>query len=182
MKTITIIGFLLLNLITYPSQAKFSALPDSIPSLVKTALNTMFDSYLKIENSLLSGDTEGAEKYAKDINNYIPSINKTGLNKFQLIIFNKQVGKILQNSHELLDQKKDFNHQCVYFDFLTDSFYVLLKNLNFNIVTIYYNYTPEGNQENSAHWLSTQSTMENPYFKGLKKIKDKQVEIISVVN
>jgi len=150
-----------------------------IPPATKTALNQMMDGYLKIETALLKGDPQEAGKAADELNQFITSVNISGLTPAQLKVYNAQRGKISHNTEHIRDNSKNYPHQCEHFDYLTDEFYALLKNLHFNTRPIYYNYTADGNEGNSAHWLTDKDEMGNPYFKGAIRKTDKRVATLN---
>lgn len=148
---------------------------DSIPEKVKTSLNQMLAGYLKIEAALMLGNTEDAGKASDELNKLTASVSVVGLSKEQLRIFNKHYAKIIHNTEHIRENSKNYPHQCEHFDYLTDSFYALIKNFKFNTEKIYYNLSPDANEGNSAHWLTDKSTLENPYLKGKNNSRDKQV-------
>lgn len=168
----------MITIVALVSKAQSTSPLDSISESFKSSLNQMLNKYLEIENSLMKGNTAEAGKAADELNKLTASIKKEGLTKAQLKFVNKEFGNITHNSEHIHDNSKDFDHQCEHFDNLSDSFYKLLKSFRFNSVIIYYNYTADGNGGNSAHWLTDKSTLEDPYFKGQTKNKDKQIEIL----
>lgn len=149
-----------------------------IPPSFKNSLQQMLSGYLALKDALLLGDTRQAGKEAVELNDEAKKVNTGGLKKDQLAAFNKQNEKILHNTEHIRDNATNYDHQCEHFDYLTDEFYALLKSFNFNSSTVYYNYTKEGNEGNSAHWLTDKDEMKNPYFKGATKSGDKRIEVI----
>jgi len=160
------------------AQAQTISNLDNILETFKASLNKMFEGYLKIESALMQGNASDAGKAADELNKYVSTINSAGLTKDQLKIFNKQNGKILTNTEHIRDNAKNYEHQCEHFDFLTDEFYSLLKNFRFNTAPVYYNFTKDGNEANSAHWLTDKDEMKDPYFKGATRTGDKRIEVL----
>jgi hypothetical protein len=181
MKTIKIfLSAILLVAASAITHAQTVTIPvDSIPPAFKTSLNKMLDGYMRIENALMKGNPSEAGAAASELDKITATVNVTGLTAAQLKTFKKQAEKIQHNAQHIRDNATDYDHQCEHFDYLTDSFYSLLKYFRFNTTTFYYNYTADGNAGNSAHWLTDKSTLENPYFKGAKRqVGDKQVAVL----
>lgn len=181
MKTINVLSLAIaLLLFSGNSPAQTATVPvDSIPAAFRASLNKLFDGYMKIEEALMQGKTADAGNASDALNKFTATINANGLTTQQSKIFNRQWNKILHNTEHIRDNAGNYDHQCEHFDYLTDEMYKLLKSFRFNTDTIYYNYTAEGNEGNSAHWLTTSSSMKTPYFKGaVKNIGDKQAEVI----
>jgi Cu(I)/Ag(I) efflux system membrane fusion protein len=150
-----------------------------LPSAFKTSLQQMFTEYLELKDALMQGNPKDAAKEAVEINAIASKVNTEELTKDQLAIFNKQNAKILHNTEHIRDNSTNYDHQCEHFDYLTDEFYALLKSFKFNSSPVYYNYTKEGNEGNSAHWLTDKDEMKDPYFKGALKEGDKRIEVIN---
>lgn len=149
-----------------------------LPSSFKTSLQQMFTEYLDLKDALMKGNPKEAAKEAVEINEIASKVSTEGLTKDQLALFNKQNAKILHNTEHIRDNATNYDHQCEHFDYLTDEFYALLKSFKFNSSPVYYNYTKQGNEGNSAHWLSDKDEMNDPYFKGAIKEGDKRMEVI----
>lgn len=149
-----------------------------LPSAFKTSLQQMLKGYLELKDALMEGNPKEAGKEAVELNDIASKVSTEGLTKDQLAIFNKQNTKILHNTEHIRDNSTNYDHQCEHFDYLSDEFYALLKSFKFNTSPVYYNYTKEGNEGNSAHWLTDKEVMKNPYFKGAIKEGDKRVEIL----
>ena len=149
-----------------------------LPSAFKTSLQQMFTEYLELKDALMQGNPKEAAKEAVEINEIASKVSTEGLTKDQLAIFNKQNAKILHNTEHIRDNSTNYDHQCEHFDYLTDEFYALLKTFRFNSSPVYYNYTKEANEGNSAHWLTDKNEMKDPYFKGATKENDKRIEVL----
>ena len=149
-----------------------------LPEAFNSSLQHMFSEYLGMKDALLFGNPREAAKEAAELNSMASHLSTEGLTKDQVVIFNKQNAKILHNTEHIRDNETNYVHQCEHFDYLTDAFYALLKNFKFNSSPVYYNYTKEANEGNSAHWLTDKDEMKNPYFRGAAKDGDKRVEII----
>lgn len=171
MKSLLIIATLFLS--TFFSQAQSV----QTPAKFKSSLNQMLDEYLEMEEALLSGNSEKAGEEAKELNEVMSKMKTDSLTKEQLASFQKQAAKIQHNAEHIEENNKNYPHQLEHFDYLTDEFYSLLKAFSFNNKPIYYNYTKEGNEGNSAHWLTDKDDLKNPYFKGAVKNTDKRIEI-----
>ena len=150
-----------------------------LPTAFKTSLQQMFTEYLELKDALMQGNPKEAAKEAVEINAIASKISTEGLIKDQIATFNKQNAKILHNTEHIRDNSTNYDHQCEHFDYLTDEFYALLKSFKFNTSPVYYNYTKEGNEGNSAHWLTDKDEMKDPYFKGATKEGDKRIEALN---
>jgi Cu(I)/Ag(I) efflux system membrane fusion protein len=148
------------------------------PTAFKTSLQNMFTEYIELKDALIQGNSEQAGKEAVELNETASKTKTDSLTRDQLHTFQKELAHILHNTEHIRDNSKNYPHQCEHFDSLTDSFYKLLKAFHFNSTPVYYNYTEEGNEGNTAHWLTNKDEMKNPYFKGATRKGDKRVETL----
>ena len=174
----SIVVLILMFSLSQISHAQTTTPLDSIPAPFKNSLQKMFTEYLELKDALMQGNPKEAAKEAVELNAIVSKISTEGLTRDQLATFNKQNAKILHNAEHIRDNSTNYTHQCEHFDYLTDEFYALLKSFKFNTSPVFYNYTKEGNEGNSAHWLTDKDEMKNPYFKGATKQGDKRVEIL----
>jgi len=172
MKSIFIFSILTLSAFSISAQTA------DVPSKFKSSLNQMLYEYLEIEDALLSGNTIKAGEEAKELNEVTAKANTDSLTREQLAAYKKQADKIQHNAEHIQENSKNYAHQLEHFDYLTDEFYSLLKTFRFNDKSIYYNYTKEGNEGNSAHWLTDKDELSNPYFKGAVKTGDIRIEVL----
>ena len=119
----------------------------------QTGLNTLLlHSYYDIKNALVAGNANTA---ALEAAQYLKT-----LDSFDTRTVNEATRKFLSADANEISKSKDIKHQREHFAALSANMYSLAKAIKLTDEPIYYAYCPM----QKAHWLSSVSTIKNPYF------------------
>ena len=126
-------------------------------------LNTVFDRYITLKNSLVKSDIKEAAKAANEVQNALSKVDMKLLTddshmKWMDISgnLNKQI-KIIATSGEIEEQRMAFSN-------FSNQFYKAVKNFGLMGKTAYYQFCPMAFENKGAYWLSESKTIQNPYY------------------
>ena len=112
----------------------------------------LLHSYYDIKNALVAGNANTASikaaEFVKTLNAINPKITTEATHDALL----KDAGHI--------SESKDIKHQREHFASLSTNMYTLTKAVKLTEEPVYYAYCPM----KKTHWLSSESTIKNPYF------------------
>jgi len=126
-------------------------------------LNTVFDRYITLKNSLVKSDIKEAAKTANEVQNALSKVDMKLLTddshmKWMDISGNldKQI-KLIAASGEIEEQRMAFSN-------FSNQFYKAVKTFGLMGKTAYYQFCPMAFENKGAYWLSESKTIQNPYY------------------
>ena len=126
-------------------------------------LNTVFDRYITLKNSLVKSDIKEAAKTANEVQNALSKVDMKLLTddshmKWMDISGNldKQI-KLIAASGEIEEQRMAFSN-------FSNQFYKAVKTFGLMGKTAYYQFCPMAFESKGAYWLSESKTIQNPYY------------------
>ena len=129
------------------------------PSTIDTSGEVLLTSYLKAKDALVLGNVQEVNLQANIFLTTLSKLDGAKLSKDSGLTFKKY--KIaLTNSGHALASAKDIIKQRTAFAPLSETFFQLIKQLQINTDTLYYQFCPM----KKAYWLSTEEKIENPYY------------------
>jgi len=128
-------------------------------SIIDTSGEVLLTSYLKAKDALVLGNVQEVNLQANIFLTTLSKLDGAKLSKDSGLTFKKY--KIaLTNSGHALASAKDIVKQRTAFAPLSETFFQLIKQLQINTDTLYYQYCPM----KKAYWLSSEEKIENPYY------------------
>jgi copper chaperone CopZ len=125
---------------------------------VGSPLQSIQNSYLLLKNALVRSDAKTASANAKELTDAITAVKMNELSATEHDVWMK-VMNILGTDAKAISQTQDVKKQREAFKSLSKNMYELLKTSKHS-APIYYQYCPM----QDANWLSTESTIKNPYY------------------
>lgn len=128
-------------------------------------VNPMVDtytSYFSLKDALTKDNNSSAATKAKDLLNVLNAVKMESLEGDQHDVFMKHLPD-LKSSSEKISKTTDIEKQREAFVSLSSHMYELMKVIKPE-TTVYYDYCPMYNDGQGAYWLSTESSIKNPYF------------------
>lgn len=125
-------------------------------------LQPVFDRYFEVKDALVQTNGNVASTKAKAL---ISAIEKVKMSELESIAHNlwMEKMKVLKNNAEKISQSTDAADQRGYFSVLSEPMYELMK-VSITDSPVYYQKCPMYNNGKGAYWLSTESTIKNPYY------------------
>ncbi len=122
-------------------------------SFAQTNSNTLLlQSYYDIKNALVTGNANTTSLKAAEFLKTLDSSDTRTNNEAAHMVLSADANEI--------SKSKDIKHQREHFVALSANMYSLAKAVKLTDEPIYYAYCPM----QKAHWLSSVSTIKNPYF------------------
>lgn len=121
-------------------------------------LQSIQDSYFSLKNALVKSDAKTASGRGKELTDAITAIKMNELSATEHDVWMKAM-KSLNSDASAIAKTQDIKKQREAFKTLSKNMYDLLKTSKISI-PVYYQYCPM----QDANWLSTESTIKNPYY------------------
>lgn len=125
---------------------------------VGSPLQSVQNSYFSLKNALVQSDAKTASANAKELTDAITAVKMNELSTEEHNVWMK-VMKSLNNDASAIAKTQDIKKQREAFKALSKNMYDLLKTSKLS-TPVYYQYCPM----QDANWLSTESTIKNPYY------------------
>jgi hypothetical protein len=118
------------------------------------AINNVIAAYLDVKNALAADNGTTAEAKAKVLTAQIAAVQLKDQSTWK-----KYADKLSFDARHI-SETKAIDHQREHFASLSKNLYAVLKTLNANTQTLYWQYCPM----KKSSWLSNVPTIENPYY------------------
>ncbi|MBC7399500.1 MAG: DUF3347 domain-containing protein [Mucilaginibacter sp.] len=118
------------------------------------AINNVVTAYLDVKNALAADNGANAEAKAKVLTTQIAAVQIK-----DQATWKKYADKLGFDARHI-SETKAIDHQREHFASLSKNLYAVLKSLNANTQTLYWQYCPM----KKSNWLSDVSAIENPYY------------------
>lgn len=130
---------------------------------VKSALDDLAHSYLKLKDALVKSNGEEAGQSARELEKNLRSLDASKLTPKQKSYFDQHAGMVKQHASAIAGAGgvEDQRGQLA---MLSSSVFALVKVFGANDQTVYYQYCPMANGEKGAYWLSETKEIKNPYM------------------
>lgn len=125
---------------------------------VGSPLQSIQNSYLLLKNALVRSDAKTASVNGKELTDAITAVKMNELSTTEHDVWMK-VMKSLNSDASAIAKTQDIKKQREAFKSLSKNMYDLLKTSKLS-TPVYYQYCPM----QDANWLSTESTIKNPYY------------------
>ena len=125
---------------------------------VGSPLQSVQNSYFSLKNALVQSDAKTTSANAKELTDAITAVKMNELSATEHDFWMK-VMKSLNSDASAIAKTQDIKKQREAFKTLSKNMYDLLKTSKLS-TAVYYQYCPMQN----ANWLSTESTIKNPYY------------------
>lgn len=125
---------------------------------VGSPLQSIQNSYFSLKNALVRSDAKTASANAKELTDAITAVKMNELSITEHDVWMK-VMNTLKTDAKAISQTQDIKKQRETLKSLSKNMYELLKTSK-HTSPIYYQYCPM----QDANWLSTESTIKNPYY------------------
>lgn len=125
---------------------------------VGSPLQSVQNSYFSLKNALVKSDAKTASANGKELTHAITAVKMNELSATEHDVWMK-VMKSLNSDASAIAKTQDIKKQREAFKTLSKNMYDLLKTSKLS-TPIYYQYCPM----QDANWLSTESTIKNPYY------------------
>ena len=122
----------------------------------------IYHNYFFLKNSLVSTNGEEASNNAKTLLSSLIAIDMNKLKSDEHVVWMK-VYKTLIKDTEQISVIKNIEQQRNHFISLSKNIYELMK-VSKNETEVYYQHCPMANDGKGANWLSTESSIKNPYY------------------
>ncbi|AZB31289.1 DUF3347 domain-containing protein [Chryseobacterium balustinum] len=121
-------------------------------------LQSIQDSYFSLKNALVKSDAKTASAKGKELTDAITAVKMNELSATEHDVWMKAM-KSLNSDASAIAKTQDIKKQREAFKTLSKNMYDLLKTSKIS-TPVYYQYCPM----QDANWLSTESTIKNPYY------------------
>jgi len=125
---------------------------------VGSPLQSVQNSYFSLKNALVKSDAKTTSANAKELTDAITAVKMNELSATEHDVWMK-VMKSLNSDASAIAKTQDIKKQREAFKTLSKNMYDLLKTSKLS-TAVYYQYCPM----QDANWLSTESTIKNPYY------------------
>jgi len=152
-------------------------MPQTSIETVKTDfLKLVFDNYFEVKNALVQSDRDLTSLKAVELEKSLENVNMNELEMDVHMVWMKVMGE-LKSAADKMVESKDLISQRTNFISLSNNLYSLIKVAKYQ-APVYYQFCPMANDGKGANWLSTESTIKNPYYGSQMLNCGKTVEII----
>jgi hypothetical protein len=152
-------------------------MPQTSIETVKTDfLKLVFDNYFEVKNALVQSDRDLTSLKAVELAKSLENVNMNELEMDVHMVWMKVMGE-LKSAADKMVESKDLISQRTNFISLSNNLYSLIKVAKYQ-APVYYQFCPMANDGKGANWLSTESTIKNPYYGSQMLNCGKTVEII----
>ncbi|MCD1115389.1 DUF3347 domain-containing protein [Chryseobacterium turcicum] len=124
----------------------------------ESPLKTIQDNYFSVKDALVKSDSKAVSFASKELMNSIAVLKMGDLSQSEHEVWMK-VMNVLGADAKTISQTQDIKKQREAFKSLSKNMYELLKTSKHS-TPIYYQYCPM----QDANWLSTESSIKNPYY------------------
>jgi len=152
MKTLKIILFLTVVL------SGFNRVKADPPTL-SAALNNVTKAYLGMKNALVTSNVAVTQSKAMEMIKALNAVPDKDMTAEQHTLWLNYLNKLEFDSRHI-NESGAIDHQREHFGSLSDNFFVVLKGLKLNTITLYKQYCPMKKQ----YWVSETSAIKNPYY------------------
>lgn len=125
---------------------------------VGSPLQSVQNSYFSLKNALVKSDAKTASANGKELTDAITAVKMDELSTTEHDVWMKVIKKI-DSDASAIAKTQDIKKQREAFKTLSKNMYDLLKTSKLS-TPVYYQYCPM----RDANWLSTESTIKNPYY------------------
>lgn len=125
-------------------------------------LQALFDNYILLKDALVNSDGAQASLASKLLLENVNSIKMSTLSEAEHRVWMK-ITNDLKKDVELIAKTTNVERQRAQFGALSDTMFELIKVAKLN-GTIYYQHCPMANDGEGSNWLSTESTIKNPFY------------------
>lgn len=123
-----------------------------------SVINQVLQSYLGVEEALVSDKSQSANSSAKTLVDDVAGINISKLSANEKKAWTAYSEKLRYNAQHI-SESKSIDHQREHFAALSDAMYGLLKTFKTH-PTVYRQYCPMKKQ----YWLNASKEIQNPYY------------------
>lgn len=140
-------------------------------------LNTVYENYFAIKESLVKTDGAITSKNAKELLASINNVKMDALTMDVHMVWMKVLDQLKKDA-TAISSTSDTKKQRDSFDTLSTAIYELIKISKTETPT-YYQFCPMANNGKGANWLSKENTIKNPYFGSMMLSCGKTVETLN---
>lgn len=126
-------------------------------------LNTVYDQYIVLKNTLVQGDAKKAKQTAQKVQQTLTKVDMKLLKGEA----HMQWMEILENLNKGLStiiSSNKLEEQRLAFAETSDQLYKAIKTFGLMGKTVYYQFCPMARGGKGAYWLSEKTNIENPYY------------------
>lgn len=123
----------------------------------------MVASYLQLQKALASDNSEEAAAAGKSLAAAAGKMNEANLSSEQKSVWAEVKADISEHAEHIGDNAGKIDHQREHFDLLSRDMYDVVKVVK-PTQTLYQAHCPMYNDGKGATWLSTDKTIQNPYY------------------
>lgn len=138
-------------------------------SIVQDKLDPIINSYLELKNALVKDDSKLAASSGKKLETLLDNIDKNGMSKAQIKLFNELKEDARENAEHIGDNSGKIAHQREHFEMLSEDIYQMVKEFDTD-QKLFYDHCPMYNDGKGANWISETKSIANPYY-GNKMLK-----------
>ena len=131
----------------------------SLPKDFQSAFQKSLQSYLKMKDAFVRGDTDKVSAFAKVTSQELKSINSNGLGKMERSYLDQSI-----NMLRAIAGNENLENQREHFVILNENMVALAMNITGFETEIYVQKCPMANNNKGAKWLSTEKEVRNPYY------------------
>lgn len=135
---------------------------DSISIFVVNPLADVYTAYFGLKEALTKDNGKTASEKAKELLNALNAVKMEAMETDQHTVFMKYVEE-LKFDAEHISKTTDVSHQRDHLPSLSKHMYEVMKVIKPE-TTVYYDFCPMYDDGKGAYWLSTESTIKNPYY------------------
>ena len=122
-------------------------------------LSPLLNDYYQIKDALVTGDATAAAAAAGEMLKAINGVDMTSMTPADHTAFVAVEDKLAYDARHI-SETKDINHQREHFMSLSGNLFKLARQVKLSAQPIYEDYCPM----KKAYWLSSDTTIRNPYF------------------
>lgn len=152
------------------------ASPEKMKSTDSNQLKSVFAQYFELKDALVSTDAVLASEKSTAL---LSTIQVVKMNELAMDVHTVWMNVLtdLNDDAKKIAAAKDVEKQRNYFMSLSKNMYALMK-ITQTEAPVYYQFCPMANDGKGANWLSTESTIKNPYYGSMMLGCGKTVETI----
>lgn len=135
---------------------------ETTSTIVVNPMTDTYTTYFGLKEALTKDNSSSASTKAKDLLNALNGVKMESLEGDQHNAFMKHLPD-LKSAAEKISKTTDIEKQREAFVSLSSHMYELMNVIKPE-TTVYYDFCPMYNDGQGAYWLSTESSIKNPYF------------------
>jgi hypothetical protein len=132
---------------------------------VKSASSAMLTAYLQLKDALMNYDTAMANKAAASLAAATDSVDYSGTPDTTVVKTVESYTGTIASEAMALQAEANITEKRRAFSMITENFYPLLRAIQYDQSTIYYQMCPMAfNETEAAYWISATREINNPYL------------------